>query len=148
VGEIGDVQSAETPDVAASAPHPPSAGGLDIQTIRRSWPHLLDRLGERRQMILRANLESVTAASYDGSILELAFPPGRKFSVQKVQDKEDELRQAFTDVFGVAPSIRCVAREAVAGAGPEEDGDPPASAEDAVARLKKEFAAEVEGEGP
>jgi DNA polymerase III subunit gamma/tau len=154
VGEAAASDDSVTPEPASEAsapppiPHSPSAGGLDIQTIRRSWPHLLDRLGEQRQMILRANLESVTAASYDGSILELAFPPGRKFSVQKVQDKEDELRQAFTDVFGVAPSIRCVAREAVAGAGPEEDGDPPASAEDAVARLKREFGAEVEGEGP
>jgi hypothetical protein len=99
-------------------------------------------------MILRANLESVTAAAYDGATLDLAFPPGRKFSVQKVQDKQDELRQAFTDVFGTAPVIRCVARDpAPGGATIEEDGEPPVSPEDAVARVKEQFGAEVEGEG-
>jgi hypothetical protein len=95
-------------------------------------------------MILRANLESVTAAAYDGATLELAFPPGRKFAVQKVQSKEEELRQAFADVFGVSPRISCVAREGVAVPAPIEDDEPPATHEDAVARLKREFDAEVE----
>jgi DNA polymerase III subunit gamma/tau len=125
-------------------PHAPSAGSLDLQTIRRSWQQLLDRLLDRRQMILRANLESVTAASYDGSTLELAFPPGRKFSVQKVQSKEEELRQIFADVFGVAPRIRCVARDEVPGLPAIEEDEPLATTEDAVARLKAELGAEIE----
>ena len=95
-------------------------------------------------MILRANLESATATSYDGTTLELAFPPGRKFSVQKVQSKEDELRKVFTDVFGVSPRIACVAREAMAGDPGVLDEEPPATHEDALARLKAEFGAEVE----
>ena len=98
-------------------------------------------------MILRANLESVTAAAYDGATLDLAFPPGRAFAVQKVQAKEDELRQAFADVFGVSPRVVCDARDGVPGEHVEEE-EPPATAEDAVARLKAEFGAEVEdGEG-
>jgi DNA polymerase III subunit gamma/tau len=125
-------------------PHAPSTGTLDLLGIRRGWQQLLDRLGEQRQMILRANLEVATAASYDGSTLELAFPPGRKFSVQKVQAKEDDLRKVFAEVFGVSPRIVCVAREPVAGAGPMvEDDDPPPSSEEVLARLKKEFGAEV-----
>ena len=136
----------------APAPHAPSADSLDISTIRRSWQQLLDRLREQRQPILRANLESVTAAAYDGATLELAFPPGRNFAVAKVQAKEEELRRAFADVFGVTPAFRCVARDPVPGASWEpdvslEEEDAPATPEDAVARLKAEFGAEVEQDG-
>lgn len=95
-------------------------------------------------MILRANLESVTAAAYDGATLELAFPPGRKFAVQKVQSKEAELREAFADVFGVSPRIRCTARDGVPDLVVVEEDDPPVSTEDAVARLKAEFDAQLE----
>jgi hypothetical protein len=110
--------------------------------IRRSWQQLLDRLLEARQMILRANLESVTPASYDGAVLELAFPPGRTFAVQKVQQKEEDLRRIFLDVFGVSPRIRCVARDEVAGPPSVEDDEPAPSPEDAVARIAAEFGAE------
>src|SRR5207245_3153105 len=72
---------------AQGQPHAPDAESLDIATIRRSWQQLLDRLLERRQMILRANLESVTAAAYDGASLELASPPGRKVAVHKVESR-------------------------------------------------------------
>jgi DNA polymerase III subunit gamma/tau len=138
---------AEEP-AAAPQPHAPDAGTLDLQAIRRSWPQLLDRLQDRRQMILRANLESVTAAAYDGVTLELAFPPGRTFAVTKVQSKEDELREAFADVFGVSPSIVCHARDGVPGMPLPEEDEPPPTPADAVARLKAEFGAEVEEPAP
>ncbi len=126
-------------------PHAPDTGALDVAAIRRSWQLLLDRLAEQRQIILRASLESVTAAAYDGETLELAFPPGWKFSVQKVQSKEEELRKAFADVFGVAPRIACRARDGELGV-PLLDEEPPPSPEGAVARLKAEFGAEIEEE--
>jgi DNA polymerase III subunit gamma/tau len=125
-------------------PHAPSTDALDLQAIRRAWPQLLERLLERRQMILRANLESVTASSFDGETLELAFPPGRKFAVQKVQSKEDDLRVVFADVFGVNPRIRCVARDGEPADTVVIEEDTPASKDDVVARLKAEFGAEVE----
>jgi hypothetical protein len=93
-------------------------------------------------MILRANLESVTPAAYDGATLELAFPPGRPFAVQKVQQKEEDLRKAFEEVFGVSPRIRCVARDEIPGIVILEEEDPPASTEDAVARIAAQFGAE------
>src|SRR5207249_14170 len=123
--------------VAAEVPegqHAPSAGSLDLQTIRRSWQQLLDRLQDKRQMILHANLVSVTPAAYDGATLELAFPPGRRFSVQKVQQKEDDLRAIFAEVFGVSPRLVCVARDEAAG-GPTVEEEPPLSREDVLARL-------------
>jgi DNA polymerase-3 subunit gamma/tau len=130
----------------AEGPHAPDTGALDVATIRRSWPQLLDRLQALRKAVLRAQLESVTAAAYDGQTLELAFPPGRKFAVEKVQSKEEEFRDVFADVFGVRPRVRCVARDLPpGGAAVVEEEEPPASREDAVARLKAELgAAEVE----
>jgi hypothetical protein len=62
--------------------------------------------------------------------------------VEKVQSKEEEFRDVFAEVFGVRPQVRCVARD-VAG-GPLVEEEPPASKEDALARLKEELGAEVE----
>jgi DNA polymerase III subunit gamma/tau len=138
--------SRPTPVPAEPGPHAPSAGSLDVASIRRAWGQLLDRLEERRQMILHANLQAATPASYDGSVLELAFPPGRKFAVQKVQSKEDELRQVFAEVFGVNPRIRCVARDEVPGVSVIEE-DAPTTPEQALQMLKSEFGA-VPDDGP
>jgi DNA polymerase-3 subunit gamma/tau len=132
---------------AVVAPHAPSTEALDLHAIRRSWQQLLDRLQDLRQMVLRANLESATAAAYDGETLELAFPPGRKFAVQKVQAKEEELRRALADVFGVSPRIICTAREQVPGIHLVDEDEPPTSPEDALARLKAELGAQVEENG-
>ncbi len=130
---------------ALEGAHAPSTGALDVAAIRRGWPQLLDHLAARRQMILRANLESVTAAAYDGATVELAFPPGRKFAVQKVQSKEAELREAFSAVFGVAPRVLCVAREEVPGLVVIDEDDHVLSPEDAVARLRSELGAVEDG---
>jgi DNA polymerase-3 subunit gamma/tau len=152
-----DVEPAEPAEPAApaalaeapvgDAPHAPSAGSLDIQTIRRSWQQLLDRLLDQRKMTLRALLESVTAAAYDGETLELAFPPGRRFAVQKVQTKDDELREVFFEVFGVSPRFHCVARDGIPGMELVDEDEPAPTREDAVARLKDALGAEVEESG-
>jgi DNA polymerase-3 subunit gamma/tau len=134
-------------DVAAPAnagPHAPSTGALDLGAIRRSWPQLLERLKDQRQMILMANLESATAASWDGELLEISFPPGKKFGVEKVQAREPELQAAFVEVFGVSPRIRCLAREDVGDPLLGAEDDDPVTAEDAIARLKAELGAEPE----
>ena len=154
VGDVGSAgqsppnprsDDAASPEVAApSAAHAPDAGSIDLNTIRRSWQQVLERLGDRRQMILRANLEAVTASAFDGETLELAFPPGRKFAVQKVQSKEEDLRVVFGEVFGTTPRIVCVLRESIGGVVEVEDDEPPPSREDAVARLQEALGAQVE----
>jgi DNA polymerase-3 subunit gamma/tau len=144
-------EEAAVEEASAGVPHAADVGALDLATIRRSWSQLLDHLQSERRMILRANLESATPAAWDGTTLELAFPPGRKFAVKKVQEKDEELRAAFAHVFGVAPAFRCEARDEVPGMVILEDEEEPPSAEDAIARLKAELGAEVEpdsGEGP
>ena len=92
-------------------PQAADAGSVDVAMLRRSWGALIDHLGQLRQPILRAVLESATVASFDGETLELAFPPDKRFGVQKVQDRQDELQQALGDLFGIAPRITCVVRE-------------------------------------
>ncbi len=72
----------------------------------------MEHLGQQRQQILRALLESATVASYEGGTLELAFPPGKSVIVQKVQEREAVLRQALSDMFGISPAVSCVVREA------------------------------------
>jgi DNA polymerase III subunit gamma/tau len=128
----------------ASVPHAPSTGRLDVLTIRRSWQQLLDHLKQQRQAILRASLDSATAAAYDGTTLEIAFPPGKKFHVEKVQDREAELQAAFSEVFGVKPKILCVVRDGVPGMIVIEDDDQAVTPEDALARLQAELGAEIE----
>jgi len=105
----------------------------------------MDVLRERRQMILMANLESATAMSWDGDTIEILFPPGRKFGVEKVQSREAELQSAFVEVFGVSPSIVCLTREGPSRVVVLDDLDEePVSTEDAVARLRAELGAEPE----
>jgi DNA polymerase III subunit gamma/tau len=138
------------PDPQGETPigvHAPSAGSLEVASIRRSWPQLLAHLAEKRQMILKANLESATAAGFDGAVLELAFPPGKKYAVEKVAAKETELKEALVAVFGISPRIVCVERGGPIGAVAdmiEEDDEPPPDTKSAMERLKAEFGAELE----
>jgi len=87
------------------------AGNIDVAMLRRSWPQLIDHLANNRQMILKAILESATVASYDGTTIELAFPPDRKVGPQKVEEKQEDLRAALGDLFGIKPQVMCVVRE-------------------------------------
>jgi DNA polymerase III subunit gamma/tau len=92
-------------------PQAADAGSVDVAMLRRSWPALIDHLGQLRQPILRAILESATVATFDGQTIELAFPPDKKFGVQKVADRQTDLQQAIEDLFGIRPTITCVVRE-------------------------------------
>jgi DNA polymerase-3 subunit gamma/tau len=99
-------------------PHAADAGAVDVALLRRSWKSLLEHLSASREMILAAILESATVASYDGTTLELAFPPDRKVGPQKVDLKKAELQAALGDLFGVKPDIVCVVREVRDAGGP------------------------------
>lgn len=90
--------------------------------------------------MLPSFLEVATPAAFDGETLELVFPPDRKFGVTKVEEREPELRAALQEMFGIAPRVRCVVREPVAGVA--VDDDPPLPEEEALARLRAEFGAQ------
>jgi hypothetical protein len=130
--------------------HAADAGAVDVAMLRRGWPSLMEHLQSTRQMILKASLESSTVATYDGDTLELAFPPAKTFTVEKVMGKTGELQQALEDVFGVRPVIVCVVREArdkISVGEPTlleivDDEDPP-SDEEALRRVQEMFGAQV-----
>jgi DNA polymerase-3 subunit gamma/tau len=153
---VPDSEDEIVPEPAVVGAHAPSAGALDVAAIRRSWPQLLTHLREKRQMVLQASLESATAAAYDGSTLELAFPPGRTFAVEKVASKEPELKEALVAVFGISPRIVCAERGAVPEDVPREvveaeaeaEASPPPDPVDLIERFRAEFDAEIEPDVP
>jgi DNA polymerase-3 subunit gamma/tau len=128
--------------------HAADAGSVDVAMLRRGWPSLMEHLQSTRKMILKASLESATVATYDGETLELAFPPAKTFTVEKVMGKTDELQQALADLFGIRPAITCVVREARDHAEEPtlleivDDEDPP-SDEEALRRVQEMFGAQV-----
>jgi hypothetical protein len=131
-------------------PQAADAGSVDVAMLRRSWPALMQHLGESGKQVVRASLESATVASFDGETLELAFPPDRRFAVQKIESREDVLRQALTDLFGISPRVSCVVRGSrEPGASPTvevvEEDDAPDEAE-ALRRVQEMLGATpVEG---
>jgi DNA polymerase III subunit gamma/tau len=137
--------TATTPDRSVSTQEP-TTGNVDTAMLRRSWPSLIDHLGQHRKMILRALLESATVADFDGETLELAFPPDKKFGVQKVESQSDDLRSALGELFGIKPRIVCIVREPVVGGGVEvlvvEEEETP-SEEEALRRLQEQLGAHV-----
>jgi DNA polymerase-3 subunit gamma/tau len=138
-------QAEDTPPAAAEAPTAPDASNVDVAMLRRSWPALLDHLQTMRQPILKALLESATVATFDGTTLELAFPPDKKFGVTKVIDRGDELREALGSLFGIRPELRCVVREAGSGVVVVEEDEVPDDAE-ALRRVQEMLGAQVAGD--
>jgi DNA polymerase III subunit gamma/tau len=141
-------EAASGPAEAGTASEPPPAGpvlgagtaAVDVTMLRSNWPTVISHLRSSGKAVLPSFLEIATPAAFDGTTLELVFPPERPYGVQKVLEREGELRQALQDVFGIAPVISCVIREPVAGpAEPVEDE--PLSEEEALARLAAELGA-------
>jgi DNA polymerase III subunit gamma/tau len=144
VAPLSEEPPAPVPPPAEAAGQQPATSNLDVEMFRRSWPNFIEHLHAQRQPILKALLESATPVAYDGTTLELAFPPDRSFGVQKVSEKMEHLRGALQDVFGVAPQVRCVARDPVVQLpDPEIDDEPAPTEEEALRRLKEQLGAEV-----
>jgi DNA polymerase III subunit gamma/tau len=146
-------ETADPPPPEPVQPHAASADNVDAAMLRRSWATLMEHLGSNRQPVLRAFLESATVASYDGETLELAFPPEKKVGPEKVAVRQEELRTALHDLFGIRPVITCVVRQTRAPAGGppvvelvEEEEEVPDEAE-ALRRVQEMLGAQpVEGE--
>jgi DNA polymerase III subunit gamma/tau len=124
----------------AATPKPSAGANVDVGMLRSSWQTVIQHLRSQGKAVLPSFLEVATPAAFDGQTLELVFPPDRRFGVSKVEERESELRQALHELLGIAPVIRCVVREPVAGTIDVED-DPPLSEEEALARLTAELGA-------
>jgi DNA polymerase-3 subunit gamma/tau len=127
-------------DAAAAPVLGPGTSAIDIAAIRRSWAPMIQSLRSQGKAVLPSFLETATPGSYDGDTLELVFPPDRPFGVKKVTEREQELRAALEETFGITPQIRCVLREGVDRVEVIDD-DPPLSEEEALERIKAELGA-------
>src|SRR5436305_11414831 len=56
-----------------------ASGDVDVEMLRRSWPAVIEHLKSSRQMVLFASLQTATPSSFDGTTIELAFPPQTKY---------------------------------------------------------------------
>jgi DNA polymerase-3 subunit gamma/tau len=138
-----DEEAAAGPDEPTEAVAPvlgAGTGAVDVTMLRGSWPTVIGHLRSQQKAVLPSFLESGTPAAFDGETLEIVFPPDRKLAVQKVQEREGELRQALQDLFGIAPKIRCEMRNAVVDV-TEPVEDEPLSEEEALAHLSAELGA-------
>jgi hypothetical protein len=113
---------------------------VDVTMLRSNWSGLVGHLRSSGKAVLPSFLEIATPAAYDGETLELVFPPDRPYGIRKVEEREGELRQALSEMFGITPQVRCVVREAVAGPSDPIEDDP-VSEEEALARLAAELGA-------
>jgi DNA polymerase-3 subunit gamma/tau len=147
-GAAGGAEAAEEAEVSmASAPATPLAPAsdgspnVDVEMLRRSWKTLIDHLWSAHKPVLKASLELATPVAYDGTTLQLAFPPDQRFIVAKVEGKEEELQGALQELFGIAPRITCIVREPVAGPPVVDDDEDPLSEEEVIARMRAELGA-------
>jgi DNA polymerase III subunit gamma/tau len=152
-GETGAEMAAGGAEEAAAGTAEPTAepepvapvlgagtSAVDVTMLRSSWPTVIGHLRSQQKAVLPSFLESGTPAAFDGETLEIVFPPDRKLAVQKVQEREGELRQALQDLFGITPKIRCEMRNAVVDI-TEPVEDEPLSEEEALAHLTAELGA-------
>jgi len=128
-------------------PHAADAASVDVAMLRRSWGALIQHLGQSNQPVLRALMESVTPSMFDGTTLELAFPPTFKNTVKQVESREDALRRALQELFGITPVIVCVVRESRGGEAavhvePVEEDDAPTDDAEALARVQEMLGAQ------
>ena len=96
-------------------PHAADAASVDVAMLRRSWGSVIQHLGQRKQAVLRALMESATPTSFDGTTLEIAFPPTFKNTVKQVESREGAFQQVLQELFGISPAITCVVRESRSG---------------------------------
>jgi len=119
---------------------------VDVSMLRGDWPTVISHLRGKGKAVLPSFLEIATPAAFDGQVLELVFPPDRRFGVAKVEERVEELRQALQELFGISPTVRCVVREPAAGGPDPVEEEPPLSEEEALARLTAELGATPAGE--
>jgi DNA polymerase-3 subunit gamma/tau len=139
-GAEAEVSMASAP-ATPLAPASDGSPNVDVEMLRRSWKTLIDHLWSAHKPVLKASLELATPVAYDGTTLQLAFPPDQRFIVAKVEAKEDELQGAIQELFGISPKIACIIREPVAGPPVVDDDEDPLSEEEVIARMRAELGA-------
>jgi DNA polymerase-3 subunit gamma/tau len=138
---------AEEAGTQLPVPHAADAASVDVAMLRRSWGSVIQHLGQRKQAVLRALMESATPTSFDGTTLEIAFPPTFKNTVKQVESREAAFQEVLQELFGISPAITCVVRESRAGddathVEPVEEDDAPADDAEALRRVQEMLGAQ------
>jgi DNA polymerase-3 subunit gamma/tau len=128
-------------------PHAADASTVDVTMLRRSWGSVIQHLGQRKQAVLRALMESATPTAYDGTTLEIAFPPTFKNTVKQVESRQAAFQEVLQELFGISPEISCVVRESRAGddgthVEPVEEDDAPGDDAEALRRVQEMLGAQ------
>jgi DNA polymerase III subunit gamma/tau len=131
-------------------PQAADASTVDVAMLRRSWGSVIQHLGQRKQMVLRALMESATPTAFDGTTLEIAFPPTFKNTVKQFESRQAAFQQVLQELFGVSPEISCVVRESRGGddathVEPVEEDDAPTDDAEALRRVQEMLGAEPLG---
>jgi DNA polymerase III subunit gamma/tau len=139
----------EIVDAGAQLPVPQAADAstVDVAMLRRSWGAVVQHLGQRKQAVLRALMESATPTAFDGETLEIAFPPTFKNTVRQVETREDAFQEVLQELFGISPAISCVVRESrtgddVANVDAVEEDEAPTDDAEALRRVQEMLGAE------
>ncbi|HEX3300821.1 MAG TPA: DNA polymerase III subunit gamma/tau [Actinomycetota bacterium] len=140
------------PDASADGaqlpvPHAADASSVDVAMLRRSWGSVIQHLGQRKQAVLRALMESATPTAYDGTTLEIAFPPTFKNTVKQVESRQAAFQEVLQELFGISPEISCVVRESRSGddgthVEPVEEDDAPGDDAEALRRVQEMLGAQ------
>ncbi len=131
---------------AAETPAVPASSSVDLDSIRRTWPAVLDKLRETSPA-LAATFEGAQPVAIEDDGLEIGFPVDSTFNKRKAEapDKRELMADAIESVLGqrMRPTYVLLDGES------EPEGEQ-ASTEDIdhdalVERLKSEFDAEEVG---
>jgi DNA polymerase-3 subunit gamma/tau len=87
-------------------------GALDLERIKRAWPIVLDKV-KRRKISFQAVLLAARPVGWEDGELVLEFGPRSRFHRDKVADptQHGPFLDAFAEVLGVRPRLRCVIGE-------------------------------------
>lgn len=84
-------------------------GDIDLEKIVRAWPLVIEKV-KRRKISLQAFLIPARPGGWNDGELVLEFRPDSTFHQKNVSDPKQHgpLLEAFHEVFGVTPRLRCV----------------------------------------
>jgi DNA polymerase-3 subunit gamma/tau len=130
-----------SPDPDPSATGPAGQDPPDLETIKRAWPAVLDKLRETSPA-LAATFEGARPVSFDEGGLKVGFPPDSTFNKRKAEapDKRELMADAIEATIGerLRPAYVLLDGEPAPTEAPSDDVDHDALME----KLKSEFDAE------
>lgn len=119
------------PEAVETRPEPPlrTAAGLDLATVRRAWPHIKEKVKERK-VTTHAFLLEGKPVELRGDRLVISFPPDRSFHRGELEkdNHREVLEGALEEVLGSRLLVSTRLEESEGGSGGEASrGDAPAT---------------------